>query len=98
MANYGISYDLVQDARFIQRVTSALAKAAVSIYNEDAQTVGHAQRVILAKAVLESPEAFAKKFAYALTVQSSIADAVEIRDIDIDDAIGAVWNVFAEVS
>ncbi|MDQ6919097.1 MAG: hypothetical protein M3Z98_07030 [Candidatus Dormibacteraeota bacterium] len=80
---------------FQQRVSIAMTAAAISISNEAAGTTNHANRVVLAKGVLQRPGDFTVAFTQALASQG--------LDFNSDDAaisaeMGVVWDAIAGVA
>lgn len=89
---------LSADPAFIARVRVGMAKIALAVYSEAANTPGHAARAAYARLVLNGPDAFAPRFALAVANQlgsSTFANESGIADAAIENGCSAAWNAMA---
>lgn len=85
---------LSKDPAFIARVRAAIAKAAVSVGNEERTgTEFSLLRAALAANVLAAPDAFAAPFALAVAANPVITAGS--ADGDIEFAVAERWNAVA---
>ncbi len=99
MASYE---ELVQAARegsaLQDRITAAVAIAAVAINTEDAGTENHANRMLWAKGALESPRAIMKAMLPAVIASNKAASYAAIlnaTDAQVQANVDALVDMFA---
>jgi hypothetical protein len=99
MATYADEYTAARtNTIFLQRIAISLVKAAIAISSEATGTANHANRVALAKAVVNSPDNFATLFAVGITGQLAVGpDPTIITDAQIDGQVSGIWNTYAGV-
>jgi hypothetical protein len=93
---------IANDANFQNRVRYAMVVAAVNVYSENPNTVGHPARAALSTRVVNGQMNFQ---AVALAVLTNATIAAEaslattpgfaIPDGDIQFAVNGLWNAFA---
>lgn len=92
---------LAKDSTFIDRIVGAVAKAGLAIMAEGPNVAGHLQRCQIATQVLQNPDTWKQKFAYAVVMSSSILGlttpltATNPTDVQLDTAVASVWNAVA---
>lgn len=92
---------LAKDSTFIDRIVGAVAKAALAIMAEGSNTSGHQQRCQIATQVLQNPDTWKQKFAYAVAMSSTVLGlttpltATNPTDVQLDSAVSSVWNAVA---
>lgn len=84
-----------QDVTFIHRVQQALEATATNLSGEAVGTSNHANRMVLVKAVLASPEQYSPLFAQSIVALNSSIDGSVLTDQQLKDGCAANWNAFA---
>ena len=83
---------------FQNRVKFFMQKAATAILGEDGATVGHADRIVYVKTILDG-SASIFEMSIAVTTDSTIATAIEAEtaftDANIETAVNSLINDFA---
>jgi hypothetical protein len=103
MANptYSEAFTYSTDTTFIGRVVESMLKAAEAIMAEASTTAGHKERCALALQVLQNPDSWKQKFAYAVCATPTILGlispltATNPTDAQIDTAISSIWSAMA---
>lgn len=88
--------DTAEHPRFVRRVMATAVKAAISVGNEAPDAANPERstaRRALAINVLNAPEAYAARFAYAMATNATIT--VDSIDGDLDWTISTVWDAIA---
>ena len=103
MATYTGAVSALVDQTFLDRIKIGLCEAAEQVLAEPLATPHHADRVVLAKKVVEGNE-FAVNAA-AVTLVGCNADAIDVNEPDkglsdtaIAAATAAQWNTLAGIS
>jgi len=83
------------------RVEGAFIKASWAVLTEDAGTTDHANRLALARNVLESPRAYVQKF-YRLvisnaTIQANLGNTSALQDSEVENAVNGFWTTMANL-
>ena len=94
--SYATAFGHSQDTAFRQRITIAIAQAAVAIMAEAANVTHHAKRVALAARVVENPASFVD--AYAIDIVSDDATTINSTDAQLQTRVNALWNAWAGAS
>ena len=94
--------DIAEDPTFIRRTRQAMTKAALDVSSESDQTVNHANRAALAKAVLTYPNEWASVFAIGVANNPNVGTGTSDPSVDNPDGdsameyiMGQVWDAFA---
>lgn len=82
------------DPVFVGLVQQAIITAAIAISSEARNTPDDANRIALAKSVLNSPAGFAPAFAQGVASQGIDKNS---GDAAINTAVAAIWNAYAGV-
>lgn len=93
MASYAAIYDKAHNIDFVNRVESAVVEAALAISAEDAQTANHANRVALAKQVLQAPKYWSEVMASGVASNATVQNSP--NDANLLAAVNANWNAYA---
>ena len=102
MADYDDLITIAGNNGFQNRVKYALTQAAISVYNEQSSTTGHAARVAYASGIIQGNYNLASAALAILTNASIAAEATlssapdfAISDSDIQFAVNSLWNTLA---
>jgi hypothetical protein len=100
MASLADAAALAEHSGFRSRVRVAALRAAVAVASEassgDAGTDGI--RATLATNVLNDPEGYTPRFAWAVVTNPTVADAgLSASDGDLEFVVASVWNALAGV-
>ena len=82
---------------FQRKVKYYMQKAAVAILGEDAQTAGHAERIVYASKIL-SGEASVYEFSVGVVTNATIAGEIDAQtdfDSDLEFVVNSMFNDFA---
>lgn len=93
MATYGQIYDKTHNVDFVNRVEVAIVQAAIAISAESAQTANHANRVTLARQVLQSPKYWSEVMAVGVGTDAGVQS--NPTDAAIYNAVAGQWNAYA---
>ena len=109
--NYRDQMDLAKDAIFVQRVKMAMIQTAVTVSNESTGVSNHANRIALARTVLNGPDGWAQIFAVGVAADSinfpasitrdgsgnilTINGATAGADAGMDGRILNLWDAYA---
>ena len=91
------------DNTFKAKVKAAVYKAAIAIIGEDPATLNStsqaSKRHTLGQRVLQDHNSVLENFYYAVATQvGEVADPGTIADLDIDNAVSALWDDVAGVT
>lgn len=94
---YAQAFNAMQGgAAEVQRITAAAVRAALDISAESAQTANHANRVALAKAVLNAPLTYGPLFALGVAVDpTAVANMTDANYLAI---VKQNWDAYAGVA
>jgi hypothetical protein len=93
-ATFPAQGNMVTDPAFLAKVQAGAVTTAIAIYNEAANTTGHAARVAYAELVLHNPAGYAAQLAPGVASQ---VPGTTPSDTDISTALSAIWNAYAGV-
>ena len=89
-------FGLSQDGAFWVRLAAPIVAAALAISSEDGATAHHAERIALAKRVLQDPEEYARRFALPVATNAEVSAAgVAAKDSDLEFVVASVWDALA---
>jgi len=85
---------------FLDLVTYFVEKAAKAVAADDINTPNHAQRITLAPQILDNVVEWARKFAYGVVTNATIAARVDVADIlahptEVEFEVNAQFDAFA---
>lgn len=98
MATYVELFTLQSDATLLQRVTSALNVASVTVFEESGSTPGHDRRVLFAKAIVSNQTNTAQamlKFLLGKFNANTVAQIQGATDAQLQTEVNAAINLFA---
>jgi hypothetical protein len=87
---------VADDGVFQYKVMAASILVARDVLNEAGTVTGHAKRADLAYRVLQEPEAYRRRFAFAIVTNASISLAS--TDAALKTEVAAVWGHVAGVT
>lgn len=98
MATLAEAAQYAEDPDFIRRVRQAMTKAAANVAAESEQANNHADRVLLAKAVLALPNEWARNFAIAVANNPNVGTGTSdplMDDGALEFVTNSLWDAFA---
>jgi hypothetical protein len=98
--SYTTRWAVAQSGTLTNQIAMSLVNAAIAISSEATSTTNHANRVALAKAVLNNPVGYAQVFAAGIVDNLSLdtaALAAAATDAQLDGSVSALWNAYAGV-
>lgn len=88
-------WGICKNNEYLEKLGVAVVKAAINVVQEAGTVPNHANRIILAQAVLNSPESYARLMIYGVAVTDAVQTAP--TDANILAAVLANWNAYAGV-
>ncbi len=76
------AHHFATDPRLVGPLTAALTRAAVNIANEDPTTDHHAERARMAIEIIENPNLYVQRFAWAVSTNETVVNAWADGDRD----------------
>lgn len=98
MATYAELLQAAGNSTLLSKIRVACIVAAEEVRTENVATANHAERLVWAKAVFESPELEADRMLWAVLAQNRaapLASIVGADDATVQGAVDAAVNVFA---
>lgn len=88
--------DRAVDQGSVELVQVAVVKAAIEVSGEEPDVENHSNRVSLARDVLRSPGAWARRMVWGVVTDSGVQSTVS--DVTIYDAVLDQWDAYAGAS
>ena len=83
------------------RIEAAFIKASWAVVYEDPGTTDHANRLALAKLMLQGPRPYVERyFRFVIsdgTIQAGLSDTPTITDTSIENAVNGFWTTIENV-